>query len=122
MRGRPPTTDPKIRFWRKVDKTAGCWNWTAGTSHNDYGLFSLSRLQGMVRAHRLSFVWASGQTLQDIQGKVVRHTCDNTRCVNPDHLKVGTHQQNSDDMIQRGRDRKAFGAANGRSRDYRKRL
>ena len=52
-----------------------------------------------VKAHRLS-VKLSGR---EIAGKVVRHKCDNPACVNPDHLETGSHQDNVDDMLYRGR-------------------
>lgn len=42
-------------------------------------------------------------------GGVVRHTCDNTRCIQPTHLELGTHQDNSDDMVSRGRTNPATG-------------
>jgi hypothetical protein len=37
------------------------------------------------------------------KGKVVRHTCDNPSCINPEHLKLGSQPQNIQDMVERGR-------------------
>jgi hypothetical protein len=51
--------------------------------------------------HRVSFEKAWGITLKPEQ--VVRHTCDNTSCVNPLHLQVGTHGDNARDRVVRGR-------------------
>lgn len=53
--------------------------------------------------HRVAYVRAHGLTLADITGKVVRHECDNPRCINPEHLLLGTHRDNTADMISRGR-------------------
>lgn len=53
--------------------------------------------------HRLAYCDAHGCTLADIKGKVVRHTCDNPRCINPEHLLIGSHSDNMKDMWERGR-------------------
>lgn len=53
--------------------------------------------------HRLVYCQHNGCTLEDIQGKVVRHTCDNRRCINPTHLLIGSHSDNMKDMWERGR-------------------
>ncbi len=49
-----------------------------------------------------------------IKGMVIRHTCDNRQCINPDHLILGTHQDNVQDRVKRGRS--ANGVKNGRSK------
>lgn len=54
-------------------------------------------------AHRFAYVQANGIRLEDIAGKVVRHRCDNPRCVNPKHLELGTHKDNTNDAVVRGR-------------------
>lgn len=53
--------------------------------------------------HRLAYCQHHGVTLDSIDGQVVRHTCDNSRCINPAHLILGTHADNSRDMVERGR-------------------
>lgn len=55
--------------------------------------------------HRMAYCVAVGAPLESIRGQVVMHTCDNPRCVNPKHLRLGTHQDNTDDMINKGRQR-----------------
>lgn len=58
----------------------------------------------MLRAHRVAYCEHHGLQLSDIDGKVVRHRCDNPSCVNPDHLELGTIQDNNRDRHVRGRD------------------
>lgn len=89
------------RFWSKVRKTEGCWEWTARTAYG-YGVFCLpGGLHGTnVRAHRLSWEMHNGP----IPGcLLVLHKCDNRKCVRPDHLFLGTQQDNVDDMYAKGR-------------------
>ena len=54
-------------------------------------------------AHRFAYVQAKGLRLEAIEGKVVRHKCDNPRCINPLHLELGTHKDNTNDAVVRGR-------------------
>lgn len=54
-------------------------------------------------AHRLAYCQAHGLDIDDIDGQVVRHRCDNPGCVNPDHLEIGTHADNVHDKVERGR-------------------
>lgn len=56
-----------------------------------------------VYRHRLAYCLANEVTLPAIKGKVVRHTCDNPRCINPEHLLLGTQLDNVHDMVARGR-------------------
>ena len=87
------------RFWSYVDKTAagGCWTWNGYTIKDGYGRFRISRHN--VLAHRFSFLLANGfLTLQPIL-----HSCDNPPCVNPQHLRNGTHAENMREARERGR-------------------
>lgn len=77
------------RFWSKVEKTEGCWNWTAGKTHDGYG--TIQAYGKVRRAHRLSYVMLKGM-IPD--GMSVDHICHNRACVNPDHLRLATHKQN----------------------------
>jgi len=87
------------RFWEKVYRPtgAGCWEWT-GATNGDYGVLKIPGSKKLVRAHVFSYELATGTTAE-----VVRHSCDNGRCVRPDHLVGGTHQDNMNDMKDRDR-------------------
>lgn len=53
--------------------------------------------------HRIAYCFARGVPIEYIEGAVVRHTCDIARCINPQHLLLGTAQDNVDDRVVRGR-------------------
>ena len=96
----------KERFddkWEPVTES-GCWIWMASTHRTGYGqLFIRNRKQGIaknMRAHRLAGERSRGP-IPD--GMNVCHKCDIRSCVNPDHLFLGTHQDNMDDMYNKGR-------------------
>jgi hypothetical protein len=86
-----------FRFWAKVEKLGnecGCWLWTGSTNHDGYGNFRISRKQGVVGAHRMAFWLQKGQWPE----QQVLHTCDTPSCVRGEHLFLGTHQDNMEDM------------------------
>ncbi len=59
--------------------------------------------------HRWVYCQHNGVHPDSIKGKVVRHKCDNPRCINPEHLEIGTYQDNSNDAIIRGRTSRGTG-------------
>ena len=89
-----------------------CINWSKSLGHNGYGI--TTRNNKTYRAHRLVYCDYHGIDHSDIKGMVVRHTCDNRKCINPEHLVIGTHQDNMDDMKKRNRTAK--GEAHGRAK------
>lgn len=59
-----------------------------------------------VTSHRLAYAKSRGIELDDIKGMVVMHECDTPRCINPDHLRLGTQKQNIDDKVEKNRQAK----------------
>jgi lambda repressor-like predicted transcriptional regulator len=90
--------DDVARFWSKIEKTDGCWIWTAGVDTGGYGQI---RIDGrLVMAHRYAYELIVGPFPA---GMLACHTCDNPRCVRPDHVFPGTYADNSADMVSKGR-------------------
>ena len=95
------TDKVKERFFAKVDKTDSCWNWTGAISatrparrmapaKQGYGVISINNRPFYV--HRLAWMM-KGNDL--IEGLVIDHLCNNSLCVNPDHLDQVTNEQNT---------------------------
>jgi len=107
------------RFWSRVNKSGpivqptlgACWIWTAGLSTAGYGKIATGNGSTSVYSHRVSWELHSGP-IPD--GLWVLHKCDNPKCVNPEHLFLGTAQDNLGDMRMKGRD--ARGASHGVAR------
>lgn len=100
--GRPlgSCTPIKDRLLRKVkvNTETDCWEWQGGKNNVGYGM--IRDEHGMRTTHRVSYELHKGNIPK---GMCVCHTCDNPKCVNPDHLWVGTKKDNSQDMIRKGR-------------------
>ena len=89
------------RFIEKVKPTKdGCWEYTAHTGTDHYGQFWQN---GVARpAHIVAYELFVGPVPK---GQLLMHTCDNRKCVNPEHLVPGTKQENNDDTSAKGRSR-----------------
>lgn len=89
---------PRARFESSFTVTPGCWLWNRQLYPSGYGSFFAHGRNR--RAHRFSYELYKGEIPE---GLLVLHSCDTPRCVNPDHLRVGTDQDNTQDKISRGR-------------------
>lgn len=90
---------PQERFLSRLSAPDenGCINWLGNVDTDGYGQLSLNNKTHKV--HRMAWFYATGKhpTL------CVLHSCDNPRCCNIEHLREGTHQDNMDDKVARGR-------------------
>jgi len=87
------------------EPNSGCWLWEGCLSNPSrpkvaarYGVMRINKRLRL--AHRVSYALFNGALPDDL---VVRHTCDNTYCVNPEHLLGGTQRDNVEDRERRGR-------------------
>ena len=97
------------RFWSKVKRGSGCWEWQAARSPLGYGRFNYG---GNRLAHRVAWELENGPVPD---GSCVCHSCDNPGCVRPDQLYLGTHADNLRHAGERGLMRPCRGEANGRA-------
>lgn len=108
-----PRTPLPDRFWSRADREGDeCWLWRGRRNAHGYGVFDASEVRsGPILAHRLAYELERGP-IPD--GMIVCHACDTPACVRPDHLFLGTQQDNLADMDRKNRRRTGAlrGAAN----------
>lgn len=92
-----------IRDRIKVVEESGCWEWQLSKTPQGYGQAMYRRKRW--RAHRLSYTAFKGEIPE---GLCVCHTCDNRKCVNPEHLWLGTRGDNNKDCSGKGRHRNQY--------------
>lgn len=99
------------KFWNKtkINEETGCLERISHKKGNTY--FQMSINKHSVMAHRLAYFLKNGKFDKSLR---VCHMCDNKRCINPDHLFLGTSQDNSSDMVNKNR--QAFGEKHGMSK------
>lgn len=83
-----------------IDAATGCWLWTASTAGKGYGQIKIPGTRRQIYAHQLSYLYHKGE-IPD--GMMVCHSCDTPRCVNPEHLFLGSSKDNLQDMKTKDR-------------------
>ena len=120
MKSTKKIVDLAAHFWSQVDTSEdknACWEWTGlrNKARGGYGTCYVKRQSR--RAHRVAFEFSVGKIPT---GLLVLHSCDNPPCCNPNHLRLGTHKDNSLEMFSKGRNNNfpfhAFGERCGLSK------
>lgn len=93
------------------DQDTGCWVWQGRSRSGSSRMYGRIKVDGKnIAAHRFSWEIHSGSKIPE--GCIIMHSCDNPECVNPQHLSVGTHKENMNDMILKGRQAKGDAFSN----------
>lgn len=107
----PPITPVESRLLASIvkDEISGCWIWQRAKQATGHAVMTLPPSNGsprrVVKAYRMAYeLWVGPIP----PGLFILHSCDNGACINPDHLRIGTHSDNMKDMAQRGRAASGF--------------
>ncbi len=98
-----PICSARCNILSKIEMVNDCWLWK-GSFRGSYGTMSYKCKGHLV--HRVSYMVFIGEITE---GLCVLHKCDNPKCCNPEHLFLGTHKENTHDMITKGRMRSFIG-------------
>jgi len=90
--------EEKLHAGYEINHETGCWDWVRSTIGGGYGVITWKRQH--IHAHRLSYELINGPIPDGLH---VLHSCDNPKCCNPEHLRVGTVKENMQDMRERMR-------------------
>ncbi len=107
---------PRIPLSEKIEKSivripeTGCWIWMKSLNNGGYGHTTFGRENSLL-AHRASYEQKYGKIPNGI---FALHSCDIKSCVNPDHIFLGTQQDNMTDKVNKNR--QANGEKHGRSK------
>lgn len=90
--------EAEARFWKRVDIKGpdDCWEWLGPLRGKGYGYLGIDGKK--IKANRFAWIITNGPIPE---GRLVLHKCDNTKCVNPSHLYLGSHADNVSDRCAR---------------------
>jgi len=95
----------ETRFWSKVGITSNidkCWEWQGKLRNDGYAEIAVQSITGQRGRYWLVHQYAWYITY-GVKPTMLLHSCDNRKCVNPNHLREGNHKDNYNDMVARGR-------------------
>lgn len=103
----------KATFYRSYTEVNGCWEWNGLINNKGYALMNFIEENGTsvrnMLASRVAYFLHHGCCPQHLH---VMHSCDNPKCVNHEHLSLGTHKENMNDRDRKGRNKVHYGENN----------